>query len=110
MLSYPPFANHFVLTTDPVQFDHTDPRWTAVPPAQTPCTWQGHYALLAGPFLEAADDDHHVYHRGEPLEICSKTLAVLETHGYASHFAVINRAGRQVNGTATTCSPDGGCC
>lgn len=110
LLSYPPFANHFVLTTDPVQFDHTDPRWTAVPPAQTPCTWQGHYALLAGPFLEAADDDHHVYHRGEPLEICSKTLAVLETHGYASHFAVINRAGRQVNGTATTCSPDGGCC
>ncbi|NJN70023.1 MAG: methyltransferase domain-containing protein [Nitrospira sp.] len=49
LLSSPPFLDHFLLATDPVQFNHTDPRWTAVLPALAPCTWQGHYALLAGP-------------------------------------------------------------
>lgn len=110
LLSYAPLADHFVLTADPVWLDQSDARWTAVFPAQTPCIWQGHYALLAGPFVEAIDDDHHVYRRGEPLEICSKTLAVLEAEGYAPHFAILNRAGQRVSGDAVTCSPDGGCC
>jgi len=110
LLSHAPLADHFVLTTAPVWLDQSDPRWTAVFPAQTPCTWQGHYALLAGPFVEAADDDQHVYRRGEPLEICSKTLAVLDAEGYAHHFAILNRAGGRVSGDAVTCSPDGGCC
>lgn len=110
LLSHAPLADHFVLTADPVSLDQSDPRWTAVFPAQTPCIWQGHYALLAGPFVEAVDDDHHVYRRGEPLEICSKTLAVLEAEGYAPHFAILNRAGRRVSGEAVTCSPDGNCC
>lgn len=110
LLSYPPLAGHFVLTVHPVWLDQTDPRWTAVFPAQTPCTWRGHYALLAGPFVEAADDDHHVFRRGEPLEVCSKTLAVLETEGYAPHFAILNRAGQQVGDATVTCAPDGGCC
>ena len=110
LLSYPPLAGHFVLTPHPLWLDQTDPRWTAVFPAQTPCTWQGHYALLAGPFLEAADDDQHIYRRGEPLEICSKTLAVLDAEGYVPHFAILNRAGQSAGGTAVTCAPDGGCC
>ncbi len=110
LLSYPPLADHFVLTSPPVWLDQTDPRWTAVFPAQAPCTWRGHYASLAGPFVEAADDDHHVYRRGEPVEICSKTLDVLQTEGYAPHFVILNRAGVQVSGAAVTCAPDGGCC
>jgi SAM-dependent methyltransferase len=110
LLCYPPFTDHFLLTTESVHFESEDPRWTSVFPADAPCTWQGHYALLAGPFVEAADDDHHVYRRGEPLEICSKTLMVLETKGYQSHFVILNRAGDQVSGEAATCSPDGGCC
>jgi SAM-dependent methyltransferase len=110
LLSSPPFLDHFLLTTDPVQFTHTDPRWTAVLPANVPCTWQGHYALLAGPFMEVEDDDHHIYRRGEPLEICSKTVAVLGTNGYQPHFVILNRAGEQVSGEAVTCAPDGGCC
>ena len=110
LLSHPPLVGHFLLTPEPLPLDQTDPRWTAVFPAPAPCTWQGHYALLAGPFVEAADDDHHVYRRGEPLEICSKTLAVLETNGYAQHFAILNRAGQQASETASTCAPDGGCC
>ncbi len=110
LLSSPPFADHFLLTAAPVLFDNHDPRWTAVFPTDAPCTWQGHYALLAGPFVEAADDDHHIYRRGEPLEICSKTVAVLRTGGYQPHYVILNRAGEQVSGDAVTCSPNGGCC
>ncbi len=109
-MSLLPFAEHFLLTTEPVALDNHDPRWSAVLPADAPCTWQGHYALLAGPFVEATDDDHHVYRRGEPLEVCSKTVAVLGTNGYQSHFVILNRAGEFVSGEAVTCSPDGGCC
>jgi SAM-dependent methyltransferase len=110
LLSYPPFADHFLLTSEPLQLDNNDPRRTSVLPAQAPCTWKGDYALLAGPFVEVADDDHHVYRRGEPLEICSKTVAVLEASGYQPHFVMLNRAGERVSGEAVTCSPDGACC
>ncbi len=110
LLSTPPVASYFVLSHDPISFDPSDARWCCVLPSQTPCVWRGEFALLAGPFLEVDDDDHHVYRRGEPLEICSKTLKVLATDGYAPHFAIINRAGEQVNGGEVTCSPVGGCC
>lgn len=110
LLTYPPFTDHFLLTTDPVQLDTHDPRWTAVFPADAPCTWQGQYALLAGPFIEVEDDDHHLYRRGEPMEICSKTVTVLEADGYKPHFVILNRAGDSVSGDAITCAPDGGCC
>ena len=110
LLGTPPFTEHFLLTTEPVELDSNDPRWTSVIPANTPCTWQGHYALLAGPFIEAADDDHHVYRRGEPVEVCSKTVAVLNSDGYQPHFVILNRAGEGVSGEAVTCSPDGDCC
>lgn len=110
LLSQPPLAPYFVLSFEPLWLDRGDPRWATILPAQAPCVWRGHFALLAGPFREVADDDHHVYRRGEPMEICSKTLTVLETAGYAENFAVINRAGPAMRGEAVTCSPDGGCC
>jgi SAM-dependent methyltransferase len=110
LLSQAPLASHFVLSSEPLWLDQADGRLTAVYPVDAPCTWHGHFAMLAGPFVEAADDDHHVYRRGEPVEICSKTLTVLEADGYAPHFAIINRAGRNVSGEAVTCSPNGDCC
>ena len=110
LLSQAPFISHFILSSAPLWLDQADDRWTAVYPADAPCTWQGHFAMFAGPFVESADDDHHVYRRGEPLEICSKTLHVLETDSYKPHFAIINRAGQHVSGDAVTCSPNGGCC
>lgn len=110
LLSQPPFVTYFVLSHEPISFDPSDTRWWSVLPSQTPCAWRGDFALLAGPFREVADDDHHVYRRGEPLEICSKTLAVLTTEGYAPHFAIINRASQRVNGGEVTCAPAGGCC
>ena len=111
LLNQASLASHFVLSSDPLWLDRTDDRWIAIYPTDAPCLWQGHFAMLAGPFIEAADDDHHVYRRGEPMEICSKTLRVLEAAGYAPHFAIINRAGQSASGDAVTCSPDeGGCC
>lgn len=110
LLSRAPLAEHFVLTGDPLWLDQADPRWTAVFPEEAPCLWQGDFALLAGPFREAVDDDHHIYRRGEPLEICSKTRRVLNVAGYAPHFVILNRAGQAVSGNAVTCAPNGGCC
>lgn len=110
LLSQPPLAPYFVLSHEPRWLDRADSRWTAILPAEEPCVWRGHYALLAGPFLEVADDDHHLYRRGEPVEICSKTFNVLATDAYAPHFAVLNRAGSTVSGEAVTCSPNGSCC
>ncbi|OLB23483.1 MAG: hypothetical protein AUH95_03300 [Nitrospirae bacterium 13_2_20CM_2_63_8] len=78
--------------------------------AQTPCVWKGHFALFTGPFTEAEDDDHHIYRRGVPLEICSKTLDVLNSGPYSRHFTIINRASETVAGEAVSCAPDGSCC
>lgn len=111
LLNTPPFSQLCLLSTEePQQLEPSDPRFTAILPEQSPCVWKGHFAILTGPFAEAADDDHHVFRHGEPLEICSKTLKVLETDGYAKHFAVINRAGQDVSGEAVSCVPGGGCC
>jgi len=108
LLSQTPLVSHFILSSTPLWLDRDDNRWAAVYPADAPCHWRGHFALLAGPFAEAADDDHHVYRRGEPVEICSKTLTVLATGGYAPHFAIINRASQQIGGDTNTCSPGEG--
>ncbi|MFM9906108.1 MAG: methyltransferase domain-containing protein [Nitrospiraceae bacterium] len=110
LLSLAPLADHFVLSHDQLWLDQADERWTSVYPAKTPCVWQGHFALLAGPFVEAADDDHHSFRRGEPMEICNRTLTVLETAGYEPHFAIINHAGSNVSENAVPCAPDGSCC
>lgn len=110
LLNQPALAPYFILSLEPLWLDRTDARWTSVLPAQAPCVWRGDYALFAGPFLEAADDDHHTYRRGEPLEICSKTLAVLAHAEYAPHFAILNRAGQSATGDAVTCSTNGSCC
>ena len=110
LLSRPPFASLFIFSEAPQWLNREDPRWTAVLPEQVPCSWKGDYALLAGPFLEAHDDDQHVFRRGEPVEICSKTLNVLATESYAPHFAILNRASQPVGGDAVNCAPTGGCC
>jgi SAM-dependent methyltransferase len=110
LLSQPSLANYFLLSPEPVRLDQDDSRWSAVLPAEAPCVWQGHFAMLGGPFMELADDDHHLFRMGEPVEICSKTVPVLETIGYAPHFAIINRASEPVHGRAVSCTPNGACC
>ncbi len=110
LLRAEPFVPLFILSDAPTPLTAQDPRFLSVLPEQAPCVWKGHFAMLTGPFSEVCDDDHHVYRRGEPLEICSKTLKVLESENYRRYFAVINRAGQAVNGAAVTCDPNGSCC
>jgi SAM-dependent methyltransferase len=110
LLQSPPLQPLFVLSGEPVAIDPADPRWCAVLPEAKPCVWQGDYAILTGPVVAAEDDDHHLFRRGLPLEICSKTLNVLTHDAYRSFFAIYNRASRGVRGEETACSPTGGCC
>ncbi len=110
LLATPALAAHFLLMTDPTTIDQVDSRWIAVLPAQAPCTWHGHVALLAGPFREVEDDDDHVYRHGEPVEICATTRTVLLSAPYAPYFVMLNRAMPPVTGSAVVCEPNGGCC
>jgi arsenite methyltransferase len=110
MLGAPPFQRLFLLSESPITIETSDPRWLAVLPEQKPCVWKGDFAIFTGPFIEAEDDDHHVFRRGTPLEICSKTRTVIATGHYQPHFAMINRASEDVAGTAVSCAPEGGCC
>ncbi len=110
LLKTPPFERLFLLSDQPIPLATTDQRLVSILPADAPCIWKGHYAILAAPFVEAEDDDQHVYRRGTPLEICSKTLDVLESGPYSRHFAVINRAGEAIAGTEVSCDPGGSCC
>ncbi|OLB55479.1 MAG: hypothetical protein AUI03_06840 [Nitrospirae bacterium 13_2_20CM_2_62_8] len=110
LLKTPPFEPLFLLSETPLALEPSDARWLAVLPEQVPCVWRGDYAMLTGPFTEVEDDDHHVFRRGSPLEICSKTLKVLESDLYRRHFAMINRAAGEISGSQVACSPTGGCC
>jgi len=110
LLKMPPFERLFLLSDRPVSLATTDQRLIAVLPATAPCVWKGHFAIFTGLFTEVEDDDHHVYRRGTPLEICSKTLDVLESSPYSRQFAIINRASEAVAGEAVSCEPGGGCC
>ncbi len=100
----------FVLSDTSIGFTSSDERWRAVIPEKDPCMWEGHFALLTGPFLEIEDDDHHRFQLGIPQEVCSKTLKVLQTDGYRSFFGVLNRASEVVDHQAVSCEPSGSCC
>ncbi len=110
LLKTPPFERLLLLSETPVSLAVTDERLISIPPAAAPCVWKGDFAIFTGPFVEADDDDNHTYRRGMPLEICSKTLDVLESGPYTPHFAVINRAGEPVAGDEVACGPGGSCC
>ena len=106
-----PYRDQFTISEDPTPLTREDPRYTAILPEDIDCVWEGHFALLTGPFIEAADDDQHTFTCGEALEICSKTLKVLNHHDYKKYFAIINRAGDVVSAeSSTSCGPTDGCC
>jgi arsenite methyltransferase len=110
LLKTEPFRNLFICSQEAVRLTTGDPRFFGIFPENTPCIWQGHFALLTGPFIEAEDDDRHTYRRGAPVEICSKTLQVLAEEAYARHFVIINRSQGAVAGTEAACAPQAGCC
>ena len=110
LLKSTPYQDLFILSETPVELSEKDPRWFAVLPDEAPCLWKGHFALMTGPFVEAVDDDNHVFRCGEPLEICSKTLKVLSSNSYQPQFVIINRAGEALSQESLSCAPNEGCC
>ena len=109
LLSLPPYKDHFILSDQPIALTDQDPQLLAVRPENVPCRWEGHFAVLTGPFLSVNDDDDHTFQAGEPLEICSKTKKVLEHPQYQSAFGIINRAGES-NADPVICGTSTGCC
>ena len=110
LLQSPGYERAFILSDTPVGFTRSDAHWTEVLPEDSVCVWDGHFAMLTGPFREAQDDDGHTFHLGVPLEICSKTHRVLQHDAYRPYFGVINRATQGVPHDAVICEPTGGCC
>ena len=105
-----PYHDLFLLSEKPVDLSPQDPGWSAVLPEKISCVWEGHFALMTGPFIEAEDDDAHVYHCGAPHEICSKTLKVLHSEEYRPYFALINRSNDGISENPEPCGPTEGCC
>jgi SAM-dependent methyltransferase len=105
-----PYKDRFIIAERPVPLSAQDSRTIAIYPEEAPCVWEGHFAVLTGPFLAVCDDDHHMYRCGEPLEICSKTFNVLHTPPYQPYFANINRAREGVTSEPVICGTSTGCC
>lgn len=104
------------------------------------CLDQKHAVVYRGPFRQVADDDGHVFRRGERVAVCGKTYEILAREPYAAQFdkipphvpvapedappfpcahGALRRDPRETKGEdyrVTTepkppaCSADGGCC
>ncbi|MBQ27152.1 MAG: hypothetical protein CMH81_03290 [Nitrospiraceae bacterium] len=113
LLHLDPFRPWFLFSKDVVSgkmLNDDDPELLRIIPEDKPCVWQGHFATMTSLFERAEDDDHHQFESGVPIEICSKTNAVLATPQYASFFHILNRSQQSVSGEAVSCSPNGECC
>ena len=110
LLALPSYKDHFILTDRPIALTDQDPQLYVVRPEDTPCIWEGQFAILTGPFLEVSDDDGHAYHCGEPLEICSKTFRVLQHPQYRSSFGIIDRAREAGTAEPVICGTSTECC
>jgi SAM-dependent methyltransferase len=105
-----PYKDRFITAERPMPLSAQDSRTIAVYPEEAPCVWEGQFAVLTGPFLAVCDDDRHTYRCGEPIEICSKTLKVLQTPSYQPYFATINRSREGVTSEPVICGTSTGCC
>ena len=110
LLQLPPYRDQFLITEQPLTLNPEDPQILAIYPEDTPCVWEGQFAVLTGPFLSVSDDDQHTYECGIPLEICSKTLKVLGHANYQPFFGVIIRAREAVSSEPVICETSTGCC
>jgi SAM-dependent methyltransferase len=52
--------------------------------------WDHNEAVIyRGPFSQVADDDGHLYNRGERTAVCRKTFTLLNRAPYAEHFSPV---------------------
>ncbi len=110
LLGLPPYQDHFLCSERPTTLSPQDSRLIAIYPEDETCQWEGQFAIQTGPFLSARDDDHHTYECGTPLEICTKTLKVLQHPLYQPHFGMMNRAQESPSSAPVICGTTTGCC
>ncbi len=85
----------------------------------TECLYKGHFAIYNGPFSKINDDDGHEFSAGVMVEVCTDTLAKLQSPPYKGLFSIIDTKSEEV----VTCGPvaadgyeqgegesGGGCC
>ena len=54
-----------------------------------PCWDRNEAVIYKGPFSSVADDDGHMYARGQPMAVCEKTFGILTSEPYSAHFYAV---------------------
>ncbi len=75
------------------------------------CVFQGHRSVYLGPYVSVADEEGHLFPRGQAVEVCTDTLAKLSNEPYRGAFAILE-PGAAASDVATgeCCAPGAGCC
>jgi hypothetical protein len=77
LLSLPCYREYFFLYSEQSELKNlTQVKMT---PKLGPCVYKGDFVSLFGPFFQVCDDDNHIFEVGQEMEICEKTLGVLNT-------------------------------
>jgi SAM-dependent methyltransferase len=72
------------------------------------CVYLGHRAVYLGPYASVMDEEGHLFARGQPLEICTDTLAKLSREPYAGSFALLEPGASARQAYSAACGPE--CC
>ncbi len=82
------------------------------------CLYKGHFAIYNGPFSKISDDDGHEFPVGVMVEVCTDTLAKLQSAPYKGLFSIIDTKSEEVvacgpvagDGSEQDDGGSGGCC
>ncbi len=75
------------------------------------CVFKGHRAVYLGPYVSVADEEGHLFPRGQAVEVCTDTLAKLSNEPYRGAFAILEPGAAASDVTAgECCAPGAGCC
>ena len=72
------------------------------------CVFLGHRAVYLGPYVSVGDEEGHLFPRGQPVEICTDTVAKLSHAPYHGSFAILEPGVDVPAAFAAACGP--GCC
>jgi radical SAM protein with 4Fe4S-binding SPASM domain len=72
------------------------------------CVFLGHRAVYLGPYASVADEEGHLFPRGQAIEVCTDTLAKLSHDPYQGSFLLLEPGVAVPESVAVACGP--GCC
>ncbi len=79
------------------------------------CQFLGHHAIYRGPFKSVIDDEGHLFPRDEAVEVCTDTVAKLQSKPYSHLFTIVSpsEAIVEMGLQSEACTPgegEGQCC